>query len=314
MKKIIMVVLSLMFIVSCSFFLQDSSEWSGPHAKKGQADAGADFGEEEILGRRRVKQQISGYSITMPEDMEFKYGSTVYGTDKLFGKKRKYLYDNKTKTGTNIYLIEDTIENMNEDNNSWSHSKSNEKPVNKIRFDIQISLRKNTGVSDEKSLFERSEFMIFQTKGVFLRVEKFELEVLSTFWKVGSINSNVYESAEISEQIYNKFEEYKSANNTRKEEILGEVIELYKKDQALKLDLAMNGPAILDNSPFLLKTRDEYNRAELIREYNAGRYQDKGLPGIMKIGMPEEERGERKELKVSDITSYLRKLRQGVEK
>ena len=168
------------------------------------------------------------------------------------------------------------------------------------------------GVSNEKSLFERSEFMIFQTKGVFLRVEKFELEVLSTFWKVGSINSNVYESAEISEQIYNKFEEYKSANNTRKEEILGEVIELYKKDQALKLDLAMNGPAILDNSPFLLKARDEYNREELIREYNAGRYHDKGLPGIMNVGMSVEEK--RKELKVSDITSYLRKLRQGVER
>ena len=32
------------------------------------------------------------------------------------------------------------------------------------------------GVSDEKSLFERSEFMIFQTNGVFLRVEKFELK------------------------------------------------------------------------------------------------------------------------------------------
>ena len=112
MKKIVMLMLSLMFIVSCSFFLQDSSEWSGPHAKKGQADAGADFGEEEILGRRRVKQQISGYSITMPEDMEFKYGSTVYGTDKLFGKKRKYLYDNRTKTGTSVYLIEESIEKL----------------------------------------------------------------------------------------------------------------------------------------------------------------------------------------------------------
>ena len=109
MKKIIFVVLSLMFIVSCSFFLQDSSEWSGPHAKKGQADGDTDFGEEDILGRRKVKQQISGYSITMPEDMEFRYGSTVYDTDKLFGKKRKYLYDNRTKTGTNIYLIEETI-------------------------------------------------------------------------------------------------------------------------------------------------------------------------------------------------------------
>ena len=56
--------------------------------------------------------------------------------------------------------------------------------VNKKISNIQISLRKNTEVSDEKSLSERSEFVIFQTKGVFLRVEKFELEVLSTFLKV----------------------------------------------------------------------------------------------------------------------------------
>ena len=32
------------------------------------------------------------------------------------------------------------------------------------------------GESNEKSLFERSEFMIFQMKEVFLRVEKFELK------------------------------------------------------------------------------------------------------------------------------------------
>ena len=38
--------------------------------------------------------------------------------------------------------------------------------------------------SNEKSLFKQSEFMIFQTSEVFLRVEKFELEVLSTFSKV----------------------------------------------------------------------------------------------------------------------------------
>ena len=76
----------------------------------------------------------------------------------------------------------------------------------------------------------------------------------------------------------------------------------------------MNGPAILDNSPFLLKARDEYNREELIREYKAGRYQDKGLPGIMNVGMHGEENRARKDLKASDITSYLRKLRQGVER
>ena len=153
--------------------------------------------------------------------------------------------------------------------------------------------------SNEQSIFEGREIWV----GSFVH-----------FFKSGGINFNVYESAEISEQIYNKFEEYKSANDTRKEEILGEVIELYKKDQALKLDLAMNGPAILDNSPFLLKARDEYNREELIREYKAGRYQDKGLPGIMNVGMPGEENRARKDLKASDITSYLRKLRQGVER
>ena len=46
----------------------------------------------------------------------------------------------------------------------------------RIKSDIQISLWKNTGESNEKSLFERSEFMIFQMKEVFLRVEKFELK------------------------------------------------------------------------------------------------------------------------------------------
>ena len=56
--------------------------------------------------------------------------------------------------------------------------------VNKKISNIQISLRKNMGVSNEKSLFERSEFMIFQMNGVFLRVEKFESEVLPTFLKV----------------------------------------------------------------------------------------------------------------------------------
>ena len=46
----------------------------------------------------------------------------------------------------------------------------------RIKTDIQISLRKNTEMSDEKSLSERIEFMIFQTNLVFLRVEKFELK------------------------------------------------------------------------------------------------------------------------------------------
>ncbi|WP_172966382.1 hypothetical protein [Pseudoleptotrichia goodfellowii] len=45
-------------------------------------------------------------------------------------------------------------------------------------------------MSDEKSLSERREFMIFQTNGVFLKVEKFELEILSTFSKVDKFLNN----------------------------------------------------------------------------------------------------------------------------
>lgn len=112
MKKVIMILSFLILISSCQMFLLDSSEWTGPLTKKGQADHGLRISESELLSRKREKQTISGYSITMPENMVFKYGSTVYGTDILFGKKRKYLYDKISKTGGSIFIIEDSIQNI----------------------------------------------------------------------------------------------------------------------------------------------------------------------------------------------------------
>ncbi len=112
MKKVIMILIFLVLVPSCQMFLVDSSEWKGPSPRKGQADYGFDFSSSETLRRKREIQIISGYKITMPENMVFKYGSTVYGTDVLFGKKRKYLYDNVNKMGTSIFLIEDSIKNL----------------------------------------------------------------------------------------------------------------------------------------------------------------------------------------------------------
>ncbi|RRD37148.1 ABC transporter ATP-binding protein, partial [Leptotrichia sp. OH3620_COT-345] len=45
---------------------------------------------------------------------------------------------------------------------------------------------------------------------------------------------------------------------------------MYNLDQSIKINLAINGPAILDNSEFLLNAKDEYNRNELLKDYNSG--------------------------------------------
>ncbi len=118
MKKVIMILSFLILISSCQMFLLDSTEWTGPLAKKGQADHGFYFPVSETLGRKREIQTISGYKIAMPENMVFKYGSTVYGTDVLFGKKRQYLYDKVNKMGTSIYLIEGSIQNIRSQENN----------------------------------------------------------------------------------------------------------------------------------------------------------------------------------------------------
>lgn len=105
MKKNIILILSLIMLSSC---ITDMSQLTGPLPKKGYSDYGAEFTEKDILERRKVVEQISGYNIKMPENMVFKYGKSAT-TDELFGKKRKYLYDEVTKTGTQVFLIEESM-------------------------------------------------------------------------------------------------------------------------------------------------------------------------------------------------------------
>ena len=143
MKKNIILILSLIMLSSC---IIDMSQLTGPIPKKGYSDYGAEFTEKDILERRKVVEQISGYNIKMPENMVFKYGKSAT-TDELFGKKRKYLYDEVTKTGTQVFLIEESIEKMKDygkrKGESYVFSEENK------RYKIGISLLDEVSVMIE---------------------------------------------------------------------------------------------------------------------------------------------------------------------
>ncbi|EEY34170.1 hypothetical protein [Pseudoleptotrichia goodfellowii] len=143
MKKNIILILSLIILSSC---ITDMSQLTGPIPKKGYSDYGAEFTEKDILERRKVVAQISGYNIKMPENMIFKYGKSAT-TDELFGKKRKYLYDEVTKTGTSVFLIEESIEKMKEyeKKRGGSYIFSEERK----RYNIRISILEGVSVMIE---------------------------------------------------------------------------------------------------------------------------------------------------------------------
>lgn len=107
MKKV------LLFILVSTLLLANLEDVIIPRPpRKGEPDYYETIKSSEILSRKRVKQVINGHSISMPENMRFKKGSQAEGEDKMFGKKRKYLYDDTTGFGNSVYLIEDTIENL----------------------------------------------------------------------------------------------------------------------------------------------------------------------------------------------------------
>ena len=114
LKKIIMI-LGLLLVSSCQMFLVDSSEWVTDSPKRGNPDYKSEiFSMEDILKRPRVVKRLEKNTVSLPEKTTFKYGSVAMGTDKIFGKKRKYFYDEVSKLGSEIYLVEDTKEEIEE--------------------------------------------------------------------------------------------------------------------------------------------------------------------------------------------------------
>ena len=87
---------------------------------------------------------------------------------------------------------------------------------------------------------------------------------------------------------------------------------IYKEVHDYRLRLAIEGPPILENSPFLIKAVEDYRKDELRKEYSYGNYQDKGLPRnkVMNIS-PQPNFGKKAPPKLG-IEEYLKGLREGV--
>ena len=89
---------------------------------------------------------------------------------------------------------------------------------------------------------------------------------------------------------------------------------IYKEVHDYRLRLAIEGPPILNDSPFLLDEVNEYNKGEFGKKYGYGNYQDKGLSKNKEKNISPQPYIRKETLKIVDINEYLRNLRKGVDK
>ena len=89
---------------------------------------------------------------------------------------------------------------------------------------------------------------------------------------------------------------------------------IYKEVHDYRLRLAIEGPPILNDSPFLLDEVNEYNKGEFGKKYGYGNYQDKNLPKNKELNISPQPYTRKEPLKIVDINEYLRNLRKGVDK
>ena len=107
MKKVLLITLNLLFLTSCVLF----DPTYVVQAKKGYADYYLErIDMDEVLKRPRELKKIGNHELLLPHKTTFKYGSTRHRKDEIFGKKRRYFYDESKGLGEEIYLIEDTME------------------------------------------------------------------------------------------------------------------------------------------------------------------------------------------------------------
>ena len=122
-----------------------------------------------------------------------------------------------------------------------------------------------------------------------------------------------FNSPVIAENINNLLTDYRKAiTSEEREKYKNEIISLYTKDQQNKINLAMYGPPIFPNSPFLVKAVEDYRKDELRKKYDYGNYQDKGLPKNGKMNNSPQPYTRKETPKTVEINEYLEKLRKGV--
>ena len=122
-----------------------------------------------------------------------------------------------------------------------------------------------------------------------------------------------FNSPVIAENINNLLTDYRRAiTPEEREKYKNEIISLYTKDQQNKVNLAMYGPPIFTDSPFLLKAVEDYKKDELRKEYGYGNYQDKNLPKNKEINISPQPNFRKEAQPTLGIEEYLKGLREGV--
>ena len=87
---------------------------------------------------------------------------------------------------------------------------------------------------------------------------------------------------------------------------------IYKEIHDYRLRLAIEGPPILENSPFLIKAVEDYRKEKFRKEYGYGNYQDKELPKNKEKNMSPELYIRKETPPTLGIGEYLKGLREGV--
>ena len=122
-----------------------------------------------------------------------------------------------------------------------------------------------------------------------------------------------FDSPVIAENVNNLLVDYRKATTPEeREKYKNEIISLYTKDQQNKVNLAMYGPPIFTDSPFLLKAVEDYKKDELRKEYGYGNYQDKNLPKNKEININPQPYTRKEAQPTLGIEEYLKGLRKGV--
>ena len=89
---------------------------------------------------------------------------------------------------------------------------------------------------------------------------------------------------------------------------------IYKEVHDYRLRLAIEGPPILEDSPFLVKAVEDYRKEEFRKEYGYGNYQDKGLPKNKELNINLQPNFRKEAPPKLGIEEYLNGLREGVDR
>ena len=206
-------------------------------------------------------------------------------TDKLgnfFGTKAIL----RRETIGGLYLPE-VLVNKNKDKDEYRYSTVvSEDIMEKIKYNYKDSIKKDATYLTVKGI----EVVISDPHGTYTS-----------------------DSPVIAENINNLLTDYRKAiTPEEKEKYKNEIISLYTKDQQNKVNLAMYGPPIFPNSPFLVKAVENYRKDELRKEYSYRNYQDKNLPKNKKMDINPELNVKKEAPPTLGIEKYLKGLREGV--